>query len=128
MVKLGSALTVKKTVAVSLKGLEVPVIFTAYVPVGEELLATNVNMLVPIAGFGLNDAETPLGRPDAVKLTFPLNPFWPVIVIAVVLEEPCVMLKLDGDAPMVKYGPAFTVSSSVVVAEIPPEVPVIVIG
>jgi hypothetical protein len=35
----------------------------------------NVNVLVAVAGFGLNDALTPLGRPDVDKVTLPLKPF-----------------------------------------------------
>lgn len=46
----------------------------------------------PVAGLGLNDAETPLGRLEALKATLPLNPFCPVIVMVAVLELPCVIV------------------------------------
>ena len=52
-----------------------PVIVTGTVPMVAVLLAVNVNVLVVVAGFGLNEAVTPLGRPEADKLTLPLNPF-----------------------------------------------------
>ena len=64
-------------------------------------LDVSVNVLVIVAGFGLNDAITPLGRPDADKLTLPLNPFCEVTVIALVPLAPCTMLKLLGDAESV---------------------------
>ena len=38
------------------------------------LLAVNVSVLVLVAGFGLNDAVTPVGRPDAARVTAPVNP------------------------------------------------------
>ncbi len=47
---------------------------------------------------GLNDAVTPLGRPDADKLTLPLKPFCGVTVITLVLLVPCVIVKLLGEA------------------------------
>jgi hypothetical protein len=33
-----------------------------------------VSTLLPAAGFVLNDAVTPLGRPETVRFTLPLNP------------------------------------------------------
>jgi hypothetical protein len=48
---------------------------TVTVPIGAVPLAVSVNVLVLAAGFGLNDAVTPLGRPEAERVTFPLNPF-----------------------------------------------------
>jgi hypothetical protein len=79
-------------------------IVTATVPVVAVPLAVSVNVLVAAAGFGLNDAVTPLGRPDADKLTLPLNPFCGVTVIVLVPLVPRVMLKLPGDAERVKLG------------------------
>jgi hypothetical protein len=80
---------------------EVPVIVTVTVPVVAVPLAASVNVLEAVAGLGLNDAVTPLGRPDADRLTLPLNPFCGVIVIALVPLAPCAMLKLPGDAESV---------------------------
>lgn len=39
-------------------------------------LAVNVKELVVVAEAGLKEAVTPLGRPDADKLTVPVKPFW----------------------------------------------------
>ena len=48
------------------------------------LLAVSVSKLVPVVGLGLNDAVTPLGNPDAARLTLPVT----ATVIVVVLEPP----------------------------------------
>jgi hypothetical protein len=64
------------------------VIVTAAVPIVAVLLAVSVNVLVAVAGFGLNDAVTPLGRPDADKVTPPLKPFCGVTVIVLVPPAP----------------------------------------
>ena len=45
------------------------------VPVAAVALAVSVNELVLVAEAGLKDAVTPLGKPDADKLTLPLKPF-----------------------------------------------------
>jgi hypothetical protein len=54
---------------------EVPVTVIEYCPRLAALLAENVSVLFPVAGFGVKEAVTPLGKPDADKLTFPLNPY-----------------------------------------------------
>jgi hypothetical protein len=97
-VKLGRGFTVRITVAVFVKLPEVPVMVTVAVPVLAVLLAVRVIVLAVLAGFGLNDAVTPLGRPDADRVTLPLKPFWGVTVIAPVPLAPRVMLSLLGDA------------------------------
>ena len=50
-------------------------IVTVDVPVAAVALAVSVRELVVVAEAGLKDAVTPLGRPDADKLTVPLKPF-----------------------------------------------------
>jgi hypothetical protein len=64
-------------------------------------LAASVNVLVAVAGLGLNDAVTPLGRPDADRPTLPLKPFCGVTVTVLVPLAPCMMLRLPGDAERV---------------------------
>jgi hypothetical protein len=54
---------------------EVPVMVTVKVPAVAGLLAVSVIMLEPVVGFGAKDAVTPLGRPDAARLTLPVNPY-----------------------------------------------------
>ncbi len=71
---------------------------TVTAPVVAVLLATSVKILVAVAGFGLNEAVTPLGKPDADKLTLPLKPFCEVTVIVLVPLVPCAKLRLLGEA------------------------------
>ena len=94
----GAGLTVRPIVAEFDKLPEVPVMVTVTVPAVAVLLAVSVNVLVIVAGFVLNDAVTPLGRPEADKVTLPLKPFCGVTVIVLVPAVPCVIVKLLGDA------------------------------
>ena len=57
---------------------------TVAVPAAAVALAVKVNVLVEVAGFGLKAAVTPLGRPEAEKLTLPVKPLAGVIVIVLV--------------------------------------------
>jgi uncharacterized Tic20 family protein len=77
IVKLGDAVafTVSVIVVVAVRLPDVPVMVTVAVPVVAVPLAVRVSTLVPVVGFGLNPAVTPLGRPDADSVTLPLNPF-----------------------------------------------------
>ena len=52
--------------------------------------------LVPVVGFGLKDAVTPLGRPDAESITLPVNPPEPVTVTVLVADAPWATIKLPG--------------------------------
>ena len=45
------------------------------VPRAAEAPAVSVNTVFPVAGFGEKDAVTPLGRPEAVRLTLPAKPY-----------------------------------------------------
>jgi hypothetical protein len=71
---------------------------TVNVPVAAVLLAVSVNVLELVVPPGLNDAVTPLGRPDADKLTLPLKPFCGVTVIVLARLAPCTTLRLLGEA------------------------------
>ena len=64
----------------------------------------SVKVLVVVAGFGLNDAVTPLGRPEANKLMLPLKPFRGVTPIALEPLAPCVKLRLLGAVDSWKLG------------------------
>ena len=87
-----AAFTVRLMVVLRVKAPDVPVMVTVEVPVVAVLLAVNVTVLLVVVLPGLKDAVTPLGRPEADKLTLPLNPFTgltvmvlvvPVIVVAI---------------------------------------------
>ncbi len=88
---------------VLVKPPDIPVMVTEAVPVAAVPLAVRVNVLVLVVLLGLNDAVTPLGRPDADKLTLPLKPFCGVTVMVLTPLAPCVMLRLLGDAERVKF-------------------------
>ena len=58
------------------------------VPMAAVLLAVSVNVLVLTVMLGLNDAVTPVGRPDADRLTLPLKPPCGVTLIVLVPLAP----------------------------------------
>ncbi len=87
--------------AVLVKPPDVPVMVTKAVPEVAALLAASVNVLVLAVLLGLNDAVTPLGRPDADKLTLLLKPFCGLTVMVLVPLVPCTIIKLFGDAESV---------------------------
>ena len=76
---------------------------TVTVPVAAVLLAVSVSLLVLAVLAGLNDAVTPLGRPDADKLTLLLKPFCGVTVMVLAPLAPRWIVKLVGDAERVKF-------------------------
>ncbi len=74
------------------------------VPVLARLPTVSVKVLEVVAGFGLKDAETRAGRPEADKLTLPAKPFAGVMPIVVTPLEPRAMLRLLGEAESEKFG------------------------
>src|SRR5690348_6131597 len=105
---------------------EVPVMVTVAVPVVAMLLAVSVKVLVVVALLGLNEAVTPLGRPEADRLTLELKPFCGVTAMVLVPLAPWVTAKELGLAERVKFGGAETVRESVEVFDKLPEAPVMV--
>jgi hypothetical protein len=107
MVKLGAAVTVTATIVDSLNVPEVPVMVTLTGPpaVAAEV-AVSVMALDPVvAGLGLNAAVTPLGRPEAEKVTLPVNPLTGVTVMeSVMLVLSWVTDKVDAAGEIVKLG------------------------
>jgi hypothetical protein len=63
----------------------------------------------------LNDAVTPVGSPEAVKVTVPVNPFCGVTVILLVPLAACATDKLLGEADRLKSGAATALTLSVIV-------------
>jgi len=118
--------TVRDTVAMLVKLPEVPVMVTVAAPVVAVLLAVSVRALELVVLVGLKDAVTPLGKPEAERLTLLLKPFCGATVIVLVPLAPCVIAILFGDAESVKFGGAATVSERVVAFDRLPEVPVTV--
>jgi hypothetical protein len=95
---------VREIVVVLVKLPEVPETVTVTAPVVAVPLADRVKRLVVVAGFVPKTALTPLGKPDVLKTTLPLNPFCGLIVIVVEAAEPWRKFKLAGDAESVKLG------------------------
>jgi hypothetical protein len=123
-------LTVKVSEALAVSVPEVPTILRETVPTVAVLLAVSDNVLVDVAGFGVNVAVTPLGRPEADNVTLPLKPPCGVMVIVLVpAAPPCEIVTVVGDAESAKVPPVeagFTVRLIVVVCVKAPDVPVIV--
>jgi len=67
---------------------EEPVTVTVTGPAAAVALAVSVKVLVPVVLVGLNDAVTPLGRPETDRLTLLLKPFCGVTVMALVPVAP----------------------------------------
>ena len=100
---------------------DVPVSVNGTVPVVAALVAVSSSVLAVLAGFGLKAALTPLGRPDAARVTVPVKPSCGAIVIALVPLDPRITVRLPGDADSVKLptvggGSTFTTTLSVAVA------------
>lgn len=123
---VGSTRTVREMVVVLVSVPEVPVTVTVTVPVVAVPLAVSVKVLVPVVLAGLKEGVTPLGRPDADNATLPLKPLSGFTVIALEPLDPCVMVRLLGEAERVKLGGGLTVRESVVELERLPEEPVMV--
>jgi hypothetical protein len=83
---------------------DVPVMVTVAVPVVAVGLAVNVTVLVDVVGFVPKVAVTPAGKPEADRLTLPVNPPEGVTVIVLLPLLPWVTLKLDGEADSEKLG------------------------
>ena len=101
-------------------------------PVGAPLATLIVMVEVPAPGAamdeGLKLTVTPLPCPCAFKLTIELKSPAIVVVIVVVPDFPRAMVTVLGDALIEKFGGPVTVSVTVVVSVMLPEVPVTVIG
>src|SRR5258706_3984 len=89
--------TVRQSVAILVKLPQLPVMVTVAVPVWGVALEVSVKVLVPAGLLGLKEAVTPLGKPEADKLTLPVKPFCGATVIVLVPMVPCTMLMLAGD-------------------------------
>lgn len=61
-------------------------------------LAVMVSVLDDVVGFGINPAVTPVGTPDNIRVTLPLNPFAGFTVIVLVPFVPCSTLNALGVA------------------------------
>lgn len=108
--------------------VEVPWMVIVAVPIVAELLAISVSVLLPVVGLVPNAAVTPLGIPDAVRVTGPVNPPTSVTLMVSVPPASRAIVNADAEGANVKLPvPAEpTVSATEVDAVSVPEVPVIV--
>jgi hypothetical protein len=97
-------------------------------PVVAELLAVNVSRLLPVVGLVPNAAVTPLGIPEAVRVTGPVNP--PTSVTLMLSVPPAfraiVNVRAEGANVKLPVPDELTVRAMTVVAVSVPEVPVMV--
>lgn len=103
-VKLGGVLatTVRATFAVSVMEPEVPVMVILAVPTVAVPLADSVSTLDPVAGFVPKAAVTPLGNPEAARVTLPENGLMSVIEMLSVPLLPWVTEREDAEGASVK--------------------------
>jgi len=87
-IKLPAVVTVRAMVVVAVSVPEVPVMATVAAPAVAVLLALSVSTLVVVVGLVANVAVTPVGRPDAARVTLPLNGLTSVTVIVSVPFAP----------------------------------------
>ena len=82
------ATTVSATVVECDKLPSTPVIVTVDAPTAAADVAVKVTTLEPVVGFVPKAAVTPVGRPDALRVTAALNPLIGATVTVLVLVEP----------------------------------------
>jgi len=127
-VKLGGAVMVSATVVLTTVVPEAPVTVTVAAPRVVLAAAVNVSVLVCALDRALKDAVTPVGRPEAARVTVPLKPSCGAAVMVLAPVAPAATVTLDGAAESVKVEAPGMVRVTVVVWLRLPEVPVMVTG
>jgi hypothetical protein len=61
---------------------------TVEVPGATVLIAVSVSTLLPVIGFGENEAPTPVGSPEMARWTLPVNPYSGFTVTVDATEDP----------------------------------------
>jgi hypothetical protein len=92
-------------VVVSVRPPETPVTVINCVPGVAEALAVSVSVLLVVDELGENDAVTPFGKPEAEKLTLPVNPYWGLTLMLNVPEVPGFNEYVLADTYKEKLGP-----------------------
>jgi hypothetical protein len=106
---------------------EVPVMVIVEVPAAAVLPTVSVSTLEVVEDVGLNEAVTPVGRPDAANVTLPVNGLTSVSVIVSVPLAPSAIDRAVAEGFNVNVPvPETTLSVMDVVAVVLPEVPVTV--
>lgn len=131
--KAAFELTTREIVVVADKLCEappakVPWMVMVEVPACAELLAKNDSTVLPVVELGVNDAVTPDGTPDALKVTAPVNPlmsFTVIVSVAPAFGETVTVFEAGVSVKLPEFA-AFTVSAICALAVVLPEVPVMV--
>ena len=97
-------MTVSATVVEAVMVPEVPVIVMGNVPPSSVPSPVRVTTLLDVVVAGVNDAVTPAGRPEAAKLTIPVNPYNGVTVTVELPDAVGAMVKALGEDDSVKLG------------------------
>src|SRR5260370_36878838 len=71
----GAETTVRVSVVLFVKLPEVPEMVTKAVPIVAALPAVSVKVLVPVVLAGVEEAGTPVGKPDGDRVTLPVKSF-----------------------------------------------------
>jgi len=124
-----AAVTVSEMVVVAVSEPEVPVMVIVDVPAAAVLAAVSVSVPLEVDGLDAQAAVTPVGSPEAARVTEPLNGLTSVMVIVSGLVEPAAIDSVATEGVSTKLPavePAVTVSVMVVDAVSEPEVPVMV--
>ena len=95
---------VSVTLAFAVDPPDAPVMVTVFVPVCAELLTLKARVLCELVLEGLNDAVTPVGRPEFERLTLPAKPWRGVTVMVLDPLAPCCRLRLLDAADKLKLG------------------------
>ena len=106
---------------------DVPLTVMVNVPMAARRPTFKVSVLEVVVGFGLNEADTRFGKPDAENVTEPVKPFTCAMEIVDVPRPPRARSRLAGEAARLKFGPGVTVSETVVELTSELEAPVTVI-
>jgi hypothetical protein len=115
----GAAVTTKLVVAEWVRAPLVPVTVRVDVAAGVVVLVVTViveDPLVAIVG-GEKLAEAPVGKPLALSVTVPVNPFRAPMVTVYVVELPAVTVCVEGATPIEKSATGAAVTTRLVVAE-----------
>jgi hypothetical protein len=104
-VKLPPDVTVSAMVVLAVRLPEVPVIVTVAAPTVAVALAVKVSTLVDVVGLVAKTAVTPVGRPDAARVTEPVNGLTSVTVIVSVPVPPCATDSVEAEDFSVKLPP-----------------------
>lgn len=100
------ATTVRAMEVVAFWEPETPVMVIGYVPTMAVLPAVRVRTLLPVVGLVPKVAATPLGRPDAARVTLPLNGLMSVtVIVSVTAQLPKPIARIEAEGVSVKPPP-----------------------